>query len=296
MESKAISKTFSNEELSPRLLKSIFFTQGANLPKGHLLRERYVYDYEFELMVFSEGSMVIEDKTYDIAQGDLIFRKPGQYTQGIMPYSCYYICVDIIGNTGKSPFNYDIYKEQSYQNYCINPILESIPTIFHPPHIEKYQFLFDSILKEFITASPGSELILKSYVLNLIYLLYQDCTNPLINRTVPLSPHYGIIKKVIEYIDENIERKIQLSDLSALSGLSPNHFHNIFTKTMGLTPNVFITKVRLDKAKEYLTRTDLPISEISLKCGFDNIPYFSHIFKKQLNLSPGEFRKMHSYI
>jgi AraC-like DNA-binding protein len=285
-----------NRDLSPLVLKSLFFTQGANLPKGYRLRERYVYDYELELIFFSEGSMVIGDQTYPVRQGDVVFRKPGQYTQGIMPYSCYFISVDLIGNTGKDPSSYDIYKKQDYQDFFINPIIESIPTVFHPPHPEKYQFIFDSILKEYIASSPGTELILKSYVLNLLYMLYQDCINPLINKTVPLSPHYGTIKKVIEFIDENIEKKILLNDLAGLTNLSPNHFHKVFSETMGVTPNLFITKLRLDRAKDLLIRTDLPISDISAKCGFDNIPYFSYLFKKQIRLSPGEFRRKHSYI
>ncbi len=285
-----------NKDLSPIVLKSLYFTQGANMPLGYRLRDRYVYDYELELIVFSEGAMVIEDQTYSIRQGDVIFRKPGQYTQGIMPYSCYFACMDLLSNTGKDPYSYDIYNEQKFQNNLINPIIESIPTIFHPPHPEKYQFIFDSILKEYISPSPGAELILKSYALNLLYMLYQDCINPLINKTVPMSPHYGTIKKVIEFIDDNIERKILLNNLAALTKLSPNHFHKVFSETMGITPNLFITKLRLDKAKDLLIRTDLPVSDISAKCGFDNIPYFSYIFKKQIKLSPGEFRKKHSYI
>jgi AraC-like DNA-binding protein len=296
MESKIAQIKSHNKDLSPLVLKSLYFTQGANLPKGHRLRERYVYDYELELIVFSEGAMVIEEQTYPVRQGDVIFRKPGQYTQGIMPYSCYFVCIDLLGNTGKAPSSYDIYNKQKFQNTIINPVIESIPTIFHPPHPEKYQFIFDSILKEYISASPGTELILKSYALNLIYMLYQDCINPLINKTVPMSPHYGTIKKVIEFIDENIEKKILLNDLAALTNLSPNHFHKVFSETMGITPNVFITKLRLDKAKDLLIRTDLTISDISAKCGFDNIPYFSYLFKKQIKLSPGEFRKKHSYI
>jgi AraC-like DNA-binding protein len=111
-----------------------------------------------------------------------------------------------------------------------------------------------------------------------------------------MSPHYGTIKRVIEFIEKNIGNRILLNDLSQLTDLSPNHFHKIFTETMGITPNVFIIKMKLDKAKELLIRTTLPISEISSLCGFENIPYFSYLFKKQVELSPGEFRKRHSYI
>jgi len=65
---------------------------------------------------------------------------------------------------------------------------------------------------------------------------------------------------------------------------------------MNITPNEYITRLRLDKSKELLVKTGLPVYEVALQCGFENIPYFSYVFKKYLNVSPGEFRKRHNYI
>ncbi len=285
-----------NEDLAPKVLTATLFSQGANLPEGYRLQHRYVYDYEFELIVYSRGSMIIDNNRHYIKQGDILFRKPGQYTQGIMPYSCYLICVDMLNNTGKNPINYSIYTDQVYQNYCLNPILEKIPTIFHPVNTEKNLYIFDSILKEFINPSYASDLFLKANILNLIYYLYEDSTDPFINNSIALSPHFTTLKHVIDYIENNIENKMLLNDLSKMANLSPNHFHKIFTKTVGMTPNAFIIKCKLDKAKKLLTRTCLSVSEISEKCGFENAPYFSYLFKRHTTLSPLEFRKKHSYI
>lgn len=286
----------SNESLSPRILKSFIYSQGENLQKGYRLKERYVYDYEIEFFTYSDGSMFIDDKHYFIKKGDVVFRKPGQYTQGIMPYSCYIACIDMLGNTGKDPLGYDFYAEQSFQNYCVNSLLEAIPPVYHPVHEKKYYYLFDSILKEFINPSKGSELILKSFTLNLLYQLYHDVTDPLTNSSIPYTPHSNVVKRAMEYIEKNLDKKIPLSVLAELSDLSPNHFHRVFSQTTGLTPNEYITKLRIDKAKDLLVRTNSPVSEISLQCGFENIPYFSYLFKKHINMSPGEFRRRHSFI
>ncbi|HEX9061881.1 MAG TPA: AraC family transcriptional regulator, partial [Clostridia bacterium] len=235
-----ITKTkASNEQLSPRVLKSFSFTQGLSLPLGYRLRERYVYDYEFELILFSNGSMLIDENEYPVRKGDIVFRKPGQFTQGIMQYSCCLVCLDMLNNTGKNAADYDFYKEHVYQNYIINEILDSFPPVFNPTNTEKYRFLFDSILEEFINPSLGSELVQKASALNLIYQLYHDVTNPFLNTSIPLSPHYAKIKQVIEYINNNIEKKMMLEELSSISGLSPNHFHKIFSKTMGTTLNSY---------------------------------------------------------
>jgi AraC-like DNA-binding protein len=288
--------TVNIEDFAPRVLTAAFFNYVDRLPKGYRLQERYVYDYEFEFITFSNGSMIIDSKLYNIKKGDIIFRKPGQYTQGIMPYSCYLICVDLLNNTGKNPINYYIYNKQDFQNYCINPILEKIPTIFHPINMERSLRIFDSILKEFITPSPASDLFLRGSILNLIYYLYHDSIDPFINNSIPLSPHFSSLKSVIEYIENNLENRIMLNDLSKMANLSPNHFHRIFTSNVGITPNEFITKCKLDKAKKLLTQTSLSVAEISAKCGFENAPYFSYVFRKNTTLSPLEFRKRHSYI
>lgn len=285
-----------NDDISPKVLTAALFSQGATMPDGYYLNERYVYDYEFELITYSKGSMIIDDKHYNIKQGDIIFRKPGQYTQAIMPYSCYLICVDMLSNTGKNPVNYYIYNEQNYQNYCCNPILEKIPTIIRHLSMDRSLHIFDSMFKEFITPTPASDLFLKANILNLIYYLYQDSTDPLINSSISLSPHFTSLKNVIKYIQDNIETKLVLNDLSKIANLSPNHFHKVFTKTVGLTPNSFILKCKVDKAKRLLIRTSLNVAEISLQCGFESAPYFSCVFKKYTSLTPLEFRKKHGYI
>ncbi len=287
--------SISNEDFSPKVLKSSLFTQGLNFPQGYKLNERFIYDYEIEYFLYSSGSMLINNQMYPIHQGDIVFRKPGQSTQGIMPYSCYLICFDLTGKTNKDPKTYIFDEVQEYQPYYLNSIIETIPPVFHVDPNQKYHFLFDSILQEFINPSPASDLLLKSYLLQIIYQLYHDISNPLTDNNVPISPHFLTLKKAIAYIQENFNRKLNLHELADLVEYSPSHFHKLFTNTMGITPNDFLVKTRLNKAKEMLVKTALSIADIAIQCGFENIPYFSYTFKKELNISPGEFRKKHSY-
>jgi AraC-like DNA-binding protein len=70
----------------------------------------------------------------------------------------------------------------------------------------------------------------------------------------------------------------------------------LFTKTMNITINEYITILRLEKAKGCLVTTDSSISEIALECGFENIPYFSYVFKRRVNVSPSQFRKKYRYL
>ncbi len=287
----------TDEEISPKVLTAALFSQVEQMPKGYVLKERYVYDYEFEYILYSDGaSMIIDDKHYELKEGDVIYRKPGQYTQGFMPYSCYLIAVDMLNNTRKNPNKYYVYNNQNFQNYCENDILEKIPQIFQPLNKEKTEYLFESIFKEFITPTEISDLSLKTKILNLICYLYQNSTDPFKNNTIPMSHHFESLKEVIKYIEDNIDKKLLLSDFSKIANLSPSHFHKVFTKNIGMTPHDFILKVKLNKAKKLLAETCHPVSEISRQCGFENTPYFCHVFKKHTNTTPLEFRKKHRYV
>lgn len=295
MLSNVKKKNISLEDFSPKVLKSYYFNQGMNFPEGFKLKERYVYDFELELITFSTGSMIIDNTQYQIKKGDMVFRRPGQFTQGVMPYCCYLICFDLSGNTAKDPQTYDFTEPQEFQMHYINPVLDVVPPVFHPPFYEKYHELFDLVLKEFVRADKCSALLLKSNVLRILYELYTDVTNPLGHKNSASSSHYAPLKRVTEYIEKNYGDKITLSMLSEIANLSSTYFHKIFTETLSITPNEYVTKTRIDNAKEYLIRTDLSIYEIALKCGYDNIPYFSYVFKNRVNISPSEFRKRYSY-
>lgn len=296
MGSKLKSLKASLADFSPRVLKTNLFAHGMDYPDGYKLPKRYIFDYELEFFLDSRGSMFIDDIEYPIRKGDIVFRKPGQTTQGIMPYNCYAVFFDLLGITCKDPVSYDIYSQQEFQTYCSNEVIESIPPVFHPASAENYHHLFDCILKEYINPGVCSDLLLKSYILQLIYHIYTDVSNPLSNASVPLSSHYVTIKRVVEYIKKNIHNELNLKILSEVAGLSPNHFHKVFTDTLNITPNAYIIKSRLDRAKELLAKTSLAIAEIALKCGFENTPYFSYLFKKEVGVSPVKFRRMHSYI
>lgn len=285
----------SIDQFSPKVLKSFLFTQGLNFNEGFRLKERYVYDYELEFFVYSKGGMLIDDKEYNISKGDVVFRRPGQFTQGIMPYSCYFICIDMLGNTGKNPETYDFTKEQDFQINYRNSILDEIPPVFRPSNYIKYHELFDLVLKEFINPSDYSGILLKSSILKIIYEICSDLKNPFVNNENISSAHYMAVKRSKEYIDTNFKKKITLSNLASIVNLSPTYFHKVFTDTLGITPTEYTTNVRIEKAKELLVKTNLPVYEIAIECGYENIPYFSYIFKNRINVAPGEFRKRHSY-
>ncbi|MBC8059613.1 MAG: helix-turn-helix transcriptional regulator [Clostridiaceae bacterium] len=296
MESQMKTVEILINDISPRVLKTSLFTAGMDMQEGYKFRKREVYDYEIEFFLSSEGFMLIDETIYPIKKGDIVFRRPGQITQAIMPFSCYVIFVDLLGNTGKDSENYDFEKEQKFQNNYTNEMLNLIPPVVHTSFNDRYHYLFDAVLKEFINSNEVSSVLLKALILQILHQLYIDIKNPFTNGFIPISSHYFMLKKVVEYIQNNIGDDLSLKRLAEFSGLSPNYLHMLFTKTMNIPINEYITILRLEKAKGCLVTTDSSVSEIALECGFENIPYFSYVFKRRVNVSPSQFRKKYRYL
>jgi AraC family transcriptional regulator len=279
--------------ISPRILGCELFNREMLYIPGYHLNARSVYDYELEYFLESSGEMVIDGKVYPISKGDIVFRRPGQTTQGIMNYCCYAVYFDLSGDSSKDYSSFQLENQTSFQDYYVNPILNIIPAIFHPVYGDKYEDLYDRMLREFIHYNEGSCILLKSFLLQLLYYVYYDVLD---NAKFAVTPYSQRIKKVLEYVNIHYSEKITTKDLSSVCGLSLSHFHRIFTQIMNYTPNNLIIKVRLDKAKEYIVKTELTIYDIAEKCGFDNVSYFSYLFKQKTGLSPSQFRKRHRYL
>ena len=99
-----------------------------------------------------------------------------------------------------------------------------------------------------------------------------------------------IIEQAISSIKRSFQKDIHLNEICEESGLSYVQFLRRFKEYLGLTPTEYIIALRLQKAKDMLTNTDLQIKQIAYCCGFENEYYFSNFFKKYTALSPSSFR------
>ena len=105
-----------------------------------------------------------------------------------------------------------------------------------------------------------------------------------------VASYFKGIRIATEYINENYDKKLSIEDLAEACGLSYSYFSNCFKRTFGDTPKGYITNLRLNKAKCYLTETALPIKDIASKCGFAHFNTFTSAFKKYVGVSPREYR------
>jgi YesN/AraC family two-component response regulator len=99
------------------------------------------------------------------------------------------------------------------------------------------------------------------------------------------------IFRSLDYIHKNYNIKITLAQLARTERFSISKYRVLFQKYMGVPPVEYIISIRISRACELLTQTDLTIREISESVGYSDQLYFSRIFKKRQGMSPNEYRK-----
>ena len=104
-----------------------------------------------------------------------------------------------------------------------------------------------------------------------------------------------VVKKVIDYIEKNLEKKINLDNISKNIGYSKFYLNRIFTEQTGITIYKYLQNRRLTIAAEKLVKTDQPITQIAYEAGYDTQQSFSFAFKQVYLYPPKTYRNIGIY-
>ncbi len=94
----------------------------------------------------------------------------------------------------------------------------------------------------------------------------------------------------LQFIRKNASANIQVTDLVRHVSLSRRVLENRFHKAIGRTPHEEILRVRINRVKELLSETDLTISQIAVRAGFEHSEYMASAFKRETGLTPSQYR------
>jgi AraC family transcriptional regulator len=154
------------------------------------------------------------------------------------------------------------------------------------------QHLGLTLLSEADSATPSGRLFSDSLIQTLtLHLLTNYGTSKPNMQSVTGGLSGYKLRRVQEFINENLEEDLSLAEMSAVADLSQFHFARAFRKSTGFTPQQFLMKQRIERAKELLSKKDLPIVEVSLRTGFKNQSHFTSLFRKFTHLTPKVWRE-----
>ena len=248
--------------MHPRIMICRLFDTGTAV--GWKPMKRVSEYYELVYYTGGNGSVFINGEEKRISAGDVRFTKPGTELYGLPYYSSYSILFDF----GQPRVLYR------------NPILDGICDYFHAgPELSRY---FEKMIQLFHSPSLTAAVNLNSMLLSVFGMLYDGLHT---GKTI-----LPAVRACLHYMENNFSKQISLDTLCPIAGYSKPHLLRIFKQELGCSPHDYLTTVRINNAKLRLTESDLPLSAISLECGFSSDSHFKTLFKKETGLTPGRYR------
>lgn len=106
------------------------------------------------------------------------------------------------------------------------------------------------------------------------------------------SNHARILKPVLNFIEDSYMNCITLSDMVEVSKLSTSHFITLFHTLFRQTPIDYLNSYRIEQASAFLINSELSVTEIAQRCGFNDSAYFTKVFKRYKNITPKKYRTL----
>lgn len=259
-----------------------------NLIPETTVHKRTATDYELDYYVGGNRKMSINDNSFTVGNGSVVFRRPGDYCVSSGAYNCYSLTLDF---SNKKQHEYGIYDrnnpENTMQDICNNPLLDLIPPHFISRHPSDYIKIYNKLVYNIQNANskePDSILINQ-----LLFLILSDVCYTIHNES-ETSPESKILTETCKYIQENFHKNITIKELANNVSLSPSYFLKMFKKNANTTPTEYIISIRLSNAKQLLTESNLTVAQIAELCGFNDASYFSYYFRRRFGMKPSEYR------
>lgn len=136
--------------------------------------------------------------------------------------------------------------------------------------------------------------------LNMLPILYEKLEKDIVEKidenNYEEKKYSEAVEKCLKIIERDYDKNITLDEVTKEVAVSKNYFCHVFKKEMHMSIWNYLTKVRLEKAKELLRESDMKSYEIAFKVGYDNPSYFSKIFKKIEKMTSNEYREKHNIV
>lgn len=254
--------SFAEADFAPRVISAHYFETD---PKAaSRTRQRAATCFETSFYSTDGGTLFVDSKSFELKKNYVRFIRPGDTVSSMPHFKCMTILL----------------KQDGIEHEKL-PVIEGIPRFFKAN--EAIGQLYEKCIRQYNDDKIGSKILLNSYVLRLIYELFEIST-----QKNPIMPE---VNACIEYMKNHYSEKITLETLGYVSGYVPLYILRLFKKSTGLTPHVYLTNIRMNRAKYLLENSDDPISYISEACGFDSFSHFQVLFKKLTGFSPAKYRK-----
>lgn len=218
------------------------------------------------------GGLTIEDVHHTAKRGFFSCCKPGQFRKMVLPYKCFFINI-----ATKDP--------------ALLEALNKLPDHAPMEETEHILSLCKTVAAESYKDALHGKMLIEGCICTILSILFRRSYAISGYKEHKVDRYQTCLLAANDYLREHLQENVDLEVLARDSGLHPTYFHKLFTAAFGKTPTQQLTKYRIQAAISLLLTDELPISEISSRCGFSTPNYFCYRFREETGVSPREFRK-----
>lgn len=245
--------------------------------------------FEINFVTYGTLHYFIENKRYFLKEGDAIFINSGRLHRGYsdeltqtsqtIVFSSELFCNDTSSEWFDSRIN-------DFISSDVNGFVLTSDVPWMKDILERLKIMYADYQKQ----SFASKLTAKGH----LCIIFAEILNNITHTAKPSSIDTEKMKrmrKLLSYIARNYMYPITLVDLANVIGLSTSECSRFFSNQIKQTPFSYLNSYRIERSCELLINTDIPISDIALKTGFNSFSYYSKRFREIMHCTPSEYRQ-----
>ncbi len=240
---------------------------------------------ELFFCVHGRGKFHTPERTFDVKKDDLVvINADTEHAESSMK---------------TQPLEYLVLGVEGVNFHFDNPESDSRYGVLHfDKHQEELLFYLQTILREVTTKAPGYEDMCQR-ILEILLIHVQRLANVSLHTSVSdLKKAHASNRDcalIHQYINEHFSEPITLDSLAQMVHINKYHLVRTFQKEYGTTPINYLIETRLRESRFMLENTDYSTSQIVSLLGFSSPSYFSQCFRRRENMSPSQYRELHSH-
>jgi AraC-like DNA-binding protein len=258
--------------------------------KGHFSMPANHFHDHYELYYLCEGERMyfVHDRSYRVKAGDLVLidRQVLHKTSDTGMPDHERIVIYVQHEWLETAYPEDI-------TLLTSPFKNDVPVLSLPvQQLPGLKRVIDEMVEELHQQPVGCAIRLRHAIIEVMLMaaraLSLEGSSP--PEAEPESPLHMKMIKVVQYLNDHYTDVLSLTAIAQQFAISSYYFSRIFKSTTGFAFSEYINLIRLKEAQRLLRETDLKITDIALKTGFDNFSHFGKAFKKMAGVPPRAYR------
>lgn len=242
---------------------------------GKVIRNDMKAYHLFHYILYGSGTFVFRDETHHLKKGDLFYIPPGESAIYYPSKHDPWIYAWIGFNGSRS------------EEYLRRIGLNEFQPIYHDYKDLVLKPLFNDLADKY-NHSKFLSIESLAVFLNILYkmMIFEH------EEDVLLTPKQTHIRMAKQFIENNFQFPIKVTDIADSLSLSPNYLANIFKQELNISPKQYLIDYRMQKACQYLSSSDMQIQDVAKRVGYPKPLHFSAEFKRVKGISPSRYRSM----